>query len=295
MRAGQAPEGRRYHLGVVEPGALEIRTMDRADLDIALDWAAAEGWNPGLGDAHAFHATDAGGFLMGRVDGEPATAISVVRYGAAFAFLGLYLCRPDLRGRGYGLATWTAGMATVPGRTVGLDGVVARQGDYGRSGFVLAHRNVRYTGTARPAGSTDPHLVERADADALAGYDAAHFGVPRSDFVQAWAAPPRRTVAWVEDGTVRGYGTIRACRSGHKIGPLFADSEPIADALLGSLTSRVAGEGISLDVPEPNGAAVDLATRAGLEPSFETARMFRGPAPALPLGSIYGITTLELG
>jgi hypothetical protein len=119
--------------------------MRRADLEVALDWAAAEGWNPGLADADPFYSADPGGFRMGFVDGEPATAISVVRYGPAFAFLGLYICRPDLRGRGYGRATWAAGMATTEGRTVGLDGVVARQADYRRSGFFLANRNVRYT------------------------------------------------------------------------------------------------------------------------------------------------------
>ena len=39
--------------------ALAIRPMRRADLDIAIDWAAAEGWNPGLDDAEAFLAADA--------------------------------------------------------------------------------------------------------------------------------------------------------------------------------------------------------------------------------------------
>ena len=33
----------------------------------------------------------------------------------------------------------------------------------------------------------------------------------------------------------------------------------------------------------------------GLTPVFETARMYRGPAPALPLERIFGITTFELG
>jgi hypothetical protein len=269
--------------------------MRRADLDVALDWAAAEGWNPGLADADPFYSTDAGGFLMGFVDGQPATAISVVRYGPSFAFLGLYICRPDLRGRGYGLATWAAGMATTAGRTVGLDGVVDRQADYRRSGFVLAHRNVRFAGTMADATSSDPHVLDVAAGETLVDYDAAHFGARRPAFVRAWTAPPRRTVAWVEGGAVRGYATARVCRVGHKIGPLFAETEPIAEALLGALTSRLAGDDISLDVPEPNAAGVALARRAGLEPIFETARMYRGPAPVVPLERIYGITTFELG
>ena len=50
-----------------------------------------------------------------------------------------------------------------------------------------------------------------------------------------------------------------------------------------------------LDVPEPNQSALGLAARYGLAPAFETARMYRGAAPALPLDLIYGITSFELG
>ncbi|HLA33082.1 MAG TPA: GNAT family N-acetyltransferase, partial [Pseudomonas sp.] len=30
--------------------------MTRAEVDLAIDWAAAEGWNPGLHDADCFYA-----------------------------------------------------------------------------------------------------------------------------------------------------------------------------------------------------------------------------------------------
>src|SRR5690606_1981637 len=78
----------------------DIRPMTRGDLDIALSWARDEGWNPGLDDAAAFHAADPSGFLMGFVDGAPASCISVVKYGGDFAFLGLYIVQPQHRGKG---------------------------------------------------------------------------------------------------------------------------------------------------------------------------------------------------
>ena len=34
---------------------LRIRTMRPEEIAIAVDWAAAEGWNPGLADADCFH------------------------------------------------------------------------------------------------------------------------------------------------------------------------------------------------------------------------------------------------
>ena len=128
---------------------LVIRPANRRELDVALEWAAQEGWNPGLSDAQCFHVTDPEGFLLALHDGEPVASISVVRYGSDFGFLGLYIVRPELRGRGYGHRLWQAGMARLEGRTVGLDGVVAQQENYRRSGFSLAHRNIRYGGQPR--------------------------------------------------------------------------------------------------------------------------------------------------
>ena len=80
----------------------EIRAASAAEFAVAVEWAAAEGWNPGLDDLAAFHATDPGGFFLGWLDGEPVSSISVVRYGAGFGFLGFYIVRPEQRGTGAG-------------------------------------------------------------------------------------------------------------------------------------------------------------------------------------------------
>src|SRR4051794_26606488 len=114
---------------------LVIRSASRHELNLMLEWADQEGWNPGLSDAECFHAADPEGFLLAFRDKEPVASISVVRYGRPFGFLGLYIVRPDLRGRGYGYRLWQAGMARLEERTVGLDGVVAQQDNYRRSGF----------------------------------------------------------------------------------------------------------------------------------------------------------------
>ncbi|MFE4724235.1 GNAT family N-acetyltransferase, partial [Streptomyces sp. NPDC056728] len=145
------------------PERLDITRATLDDWAVISGWAAEEGWNPGLADARSFFAQDPDGFFIGRVDGEPASAISVVNYGDDYAFLGFYLVRPDLRGRGYGIATWKAGLAHAGSRTVGLDGVPAQQDNYRKSGFELAHTTVRYAGVPqapRPApGAPAPGTV----------------------------------------------------------------------------------------------------------------------------------------
>ena len=107
-----------------------IRPMRVDEIALAADWAAAEGWNPGLGDAACFATVDAEGFLIGELDRAPAATISCVNYDDRFAFLGFYIVRPDLRGRGFGLKLWQAAIAHAGARTIGLDGVVAQQDNY---------------------------------------------------------------------------------------------------------------------------------------------------------------------
>jgi hypothetical protein len=125
---------------------ITVRAMSRSELDLAVEWAAQEGWNPGLADADCFYATDPDGFLIGCLGSEPIGCISVVRYPGRFGFLGFYIVVPEMRDRGYGYRLWKAGMERLEGCTVGLDGVVAQQANYRRSGFALAHRNIRFRG-----------------------------------------------------------------------------------------------------------------------------------------------------
>src|SRR6201987_2548268 len=126
---------------------LRIRPMRPHEISIAVNWAAAEGWNPGLVDDACFAAADPEGFLIGEFDRAPAATVSCLKYGASFAFLGFYIVREDLRGCGYGLRIWNAAIAHAGPRVIGLDGVVAQQQNYKKSGFELAYANVRYGGT----------------------------------------------------------------------------------------------------------------------------------------------------
>ncbi len=279
--------------------SLEIKQMSRADLDVALGWARAEGWNPGLDDAAPFHAQDPSGFLVGWLGTLRIGCISVVKYGADFAFLGLYIVLPAFRGKGHGKAIWDAGMASAPGRTIGLDGVPAQQANYQKSGFARAHGSARWGGRLSGLVAKRSYVrpVTQADEATLLAFDRRHVAADRTAFLKAWLAPSasRQTEGFFEGETLRGYGTIRRCVEGWKVGPLFAETPAIAEALLATLLTPAGTDLVFIDIPEPNAAAVAMARRLGLQPAFETARMYLGPAPVLPLEQIYGITTLELG
>lgn len=108
--------------------------------------------------------------------------------------------------------------------------------------------------------------------------------------------PDSTGLAWAEDGRLAGWGLIRRCRQGHKIGPLVARTPAMASSLLAALCGSVpAGDPVYLDVPMPNVDAVALAKANSMRRVFETARMYAGPAPACDLNTVYGITSFELG
>ncbi|MEO1509577.1 MAG: GNAT family N-acetyltransferase [Cyanobacteria bacterium J06633_23] len=272
--------------------------MTRGELDVAIAWAAAEGWNPGLHDADCFYDTDPTGFLMGFLNNEPIASISAIKYGESFGFIGFYIVKPGFRGQGYGLAIWQAALDVLKGRNVGLDGVVAQQDNYIKSGFRLAHRNIRYAGVGQgEAAESGCVPLAKVPTTALIEYDRRFFPEERSRFTQCWSTQPgSHGVGMLQEQTLVGYGVLRPSQDGYKIGPLFADTAAIAEQIFQALVAQVpVGSSFYLDVPEVNGAATALAKQYGMDYGFETARMYTQKDPKLPLDKIFGITTFELG
>jgi GNAT superfamily N-acetyltransferase len=275
---------------------LTIRTMVRQDIAQALDWAAAEGWNPGIHDAACFQAADPAGFFLAEVDGESAGCIAAVSHDESFGWLGLFIVRPEFRGRGIGLALWNAGLAHLGGRTVGLDGVESQQANYAKSGFRTAHRDIRYEsvgGGASPSGLVELSAIPFAE---VLAYDRGVSPAARPEFLRRWVnAPDTAALGVLRAGRLAGFGVMRPCRRGHRIGPLFGDDEQIAEDLFGALSARATESPVCLDVPEANPAAVQLARRHGMREVFATARMYSRQIPHLPLERIFGVTSMEVG
>ncbi|WP_436527577.1 GNAT family N-acetyltransferase [Actinoplanes sp. HUAS TT8] len=283
-------------------GEFSITPASLDDMGLLAEWATAEGWTPGLGDERLFFPVDPRGFLVGRLDGRPVTSISAVRYGVGHGFIGYYLTVPGLRGHGYGLRTWQAGMERLVNRDIGLDGVVAQQENYRKSGFRPAWTNVRFRGVARvDVTASDLTLVDARQLGfgALTLYDQRFFPSDRDTFLALWISAPRRhALAALRDGTLAGFGVRRPAADAVRIGPLHADSPETAAFLLDALvTDDLDGRAteVVLDVPDVNPDGIALAGRAGLTPVSETARMYTGPRPAIDVGGIYSVASLELG
>ena len=118
----------------------------------------------------------------------------------------------------------------------------------------------------------------------------------REHFLKVWITQPdSRALGVMDGGRLRGYGVIRRCDNGFKIGPLFADNAGIALDLFNGLSDHAAAEAIFIDVPEINDAALQIVRDIEMKEVFGCARMYFGHKPALPDAHIYGVTTFELG
>lgn len=278
------------------------RPLSADELPTLLSWAQAEGWNPGRADVDAFLAADPDGFHAMEIHGELIGGAATVVYDGRYGFVGLFIVKPEWRGRGWGLAFWRYFIEQMKWRIgaeggAALDGVFAMQENYAKSGFRFSHRNLRMQGRGSSA-PLHPSLVHPTTLPftTLAAYDLAHFGAHREAFLKHWIIPEGgRALAYLEGGTFRGYGVIRPCHDGAKIGPLFADTPEIAEALFRGLSTSFPDAPLFLDIPENNPEAVALAARHGMREVFGCARMTLGSAPELPWAQIYGLTTFELG
>ena len=283
------------------PTGYEIGPMTRSEASILESWAADEGWNPGVNDMDVAWEADPDAFIALRKDGKLAGGGTIIAYKGKAGFMGLFIMRKDIRRQGLGRILWRERLRRLrerlqPDAPIGMDGVFDMVPFYAAGGFKLLYRDLRYEGKAD--GTLDPAAIPLDEIGwaNVAAYDLAVSGIDRPDFMRRWLSQPGGNGFAVQrDDAVSGYGFIRPCRSGFKIGPLYADDAGIAERLLNSLLATVQGKPVALDVPEPNGPAVALAEERGWTQSFGCARMLYGPSATPPVDRVYGVTSFEFG
>ncbi|MEM9016958.1 MAG: GNAT family N-acetyltransferase [Verrucomicrobiota bacterium] len=277
------------------------RLATRKELDLAVEWARKEGWNPGIDDADIFWDSDPEGFVCVERGGEVIGTGSIVSYGD-FGFMGFFIVREDLRLQGVGAPFWHWRKERLldrlnSGGAIGMDGVFEMQSFYTKGGFEFSHRNIRMESVGQTA-SAEPFVVglEEVPFGAVSDWDLRCFGFEREKFLRRWIRPNHgRAFGYWRDDQLWGFGVVRRCLTGFKIGPLFAENGEVAESLVSALRNEAVGEPLFLDVPENNAAAMELAGRHGMEEVFGCARMIAGPLPPIPWEHVFGVTTFELG
>ncbi len=284
------------------PKEYKIRNMSRNELDIACEWAANEGWNPGLHDIDVFWNTDPKGFYALDKSGELIGSVSGVSYNGEYGFGGFFILRPEFRNQRLGTELANYFLSTLSSRlkkdaAIGIDGVFNMQPTYSKWGFKFSHRNLRMESKAKAENYlSDISEITDKDFEAVNKLDTECFGFDRQDFLKAWLKlPESKSYKFEGKIGIEGYGTIRKCVKGYKIGALFASDYLVAHELFKALSSYADGDSIYLDTPEINDGAMKLARAYDMKEMYGCARMYIGAAPNLPYNKIFGVTTFELG
>jgi GNAT superfamily N-acetyltransferase len=276
---------------------ITIEQMNRKEVDIAIELAQKEGWNPGIHDAECFYSADPTGFYAAKLNEEIIGTISLVKYTDNFVFEGLYIIKPEFRGKGIGKQVQQYALDLCRDMNLGLDGIVSIKEKYEEYGLKFAYNNYRFASKAVDKPSKNCHSIKREDFKEVVVYDKECFGFDRIKFLESWLFQKDHTSMLIRNSMneITGYGVIRKCIDGYKIGPLFSNSEGEAELLFNSLTSTVLGETVFLDVPELNETGVQFAQLKCMQPIFSTVRMYSKSVPDLPMSKIFGVTTFELG
>jgi GNAT superfamily N-acetyltransferase len=282
---------------VTTPAHVSICRASVPDIQVGLDRAAGFGWNSGLNDASILPTVDPEGFWIARVEGAAAAVAAGVQYGGSYAFYGLWIVFPEFRGLGIGRAIFDTALSRLSGRSVGIYAVPQQVAFFERHGFRGIFSVVRYEAadfTTASRGETTP--ISDQLMEAVCQYDATVFGFRRFHFIPNWIRQPGAIgLCCLVSGQIRGYGVLRRLRRGFRIAPLFADDNVVAQSLVSALLSAATEQPVFIEVPVANAEGIDLVSRMGMKPVYETFRMVSGVEPPVDIPRWFGVTNLNIG
>ncbi|MCL1804849.1 MAG: GNAT family N-acetyltransferase [Clostridiales bacterium] len=277
---------------------LTIRNLSLQEMVFPMEVAYKEGWNPGLYDGVAFYQADPDGFFLAEVDGGMAGGVSVVGYDDRLAVIGNHFVLPPYRGRGIGRTLWEHAMEAAGDKRIRINGLPEGKEFYESYGFYGICNVIRYGGSIFAEGRVSDDIYSAQDIDfrRLVEYDAAFFGMPRAPFLKNWLDTPAMvSLCVLKEGEIKGWGCMRRCRKGWRLGPVFADDYDRAEELIRHFAVKTVAESVYMDVAETNVQSIKLGFAMGMTPWEARLKMYKGEQEREPLERIFGFTTVDIG
>lgn len=248
-------------------------------------------WRMMLTTGRGLGAFDANGRLVGTALWWPC--------GLDLATLGMVIVAPELQGRGLGRHLMDSVLQDAGDRAVMLNATAAGLRLYEAIGFRAVsafHQHQGEVGGAPirppPAGAVVRPLTP-ADGTIVRSLDATAFGAPRQSMLSHLLAESEGLV--LEAGGVpRGYAVRRRFGRGLLVGPVVAEDEAAALALVSEWASRTAGF-LRLDVPANAAALGGYLAAAGMPQVGRAVTMARGSATWTPTGRVFGLASQAMG
>ncbi|MBX6383481.1 MAG: GNAT family N-acetyltransferase [Microbispora sp.] len=258
---------------------LPVRRLGPDDLErcLALNEDRAWGredrkWLFLLENAEAYGIDDPSGGLAGTV--------TLTRYGTTAAGIGMMLVATRYGGRGLGRRLMTHVLDAAGDATVFLWATEFGRPLYEKLGFetlCVAEARVgrlRVEGDPVRSRPADP----AADLDALLALDGEVFGADRSGLLRRLFGFAEQVRVVEDDSGLIGYAGMWRNHSTLVIGPVVADNEDVARALIIDL-ARTADGPVRVEVDRTRPGLLDWLGERGLPQAFWTSFMVHGGRP----------------
>lgn len=282
---------------------LDVRPIEAEHAEAVWPLSIEAGWNQNVADWRFMLGAGRGFGLVGP-DGAWQASSLVLPLGQRLAWISMVLVTKDRRRCGAGTGLLKRCIADVQdmGAVAGLDATELGRPIYLPLGFRDLYSIRRWhldaaKGAVEPPQGIEIRPASIADLSKLATYDRSLSGMERPTILAhlLLRQPGLAWIAQTPSGAITGYALGREGRIATSIGPVIADSEPVALALIAKATTSATGPFI-VDVPEVHRDVRAWIEGQGGETPRAYMRMTLGTAKGLDDPShVFALAGPELG
>ena len=275
-----------------------LRTMTPADIPAGMRLKEIAGWNQTQEDWQRFLEADPEGCFVAEWNGQVAGTVATIVYEHRFAWIGMVLVDPQVRGKGIGTALLLKAIDYLDARKVPcmkLDATPQGKPIYTRLGFQIEYEIERHGLTREIAADSGTQTAAAAaeNFEPLLEFDRKVFGADRSVLLRSLASSAPDLVAiHSAGGAVEAFALGRQGSRADQLGPWAAANAAAARAVFDDFLLRSHRPVVFVDVLRDNAWAPVLLAARGFQFSRRLTRMFRGenahPGQRDLLGAILG-------
>lgn len=290
---------------------LSLRCMEKKDLEMVMNWCKEEKWNVGKYDATAYYTLDPQGHFLFLLDEQPVGAISIVRYSPKLLAIGPFIVKKEYRNKGYGTQIWQHAIELLEkntNATACLYSVPTQISRYASSGFKKDFHIQRWQKSFIKKTSNVEETTEglkqlnSISIESIIEYDQSIFSASRKKLLAKFIQNEQIVgfASTDNNGKITGFGLIRPCIQGYRIGPLYANHIENAQKLFKTLLDKVNNCTVFIDAPSHNPNVEHFTSFFNLDRVSEadTVAMFRGEVPISVSANNhknYAVCSLEVG
>lgn len=281
---------------LLESYELAVLPMELADvpklheLSIGVGWPRRpEDWALVIGLGHGIVARDEIGRVLGSAMWFPL--------GADHAAIGMVITSPRLQEHGAG--RWLMGhiFNQVGARGKVLNATRAAYRLYISLGFMPLSPSYQHNGvvTGLALSPRPARVLHVEDSAAIHALDTAAMGIARPDVLERLLALSNGSVV-ERDGQVTGFALCRKFGRGHVVGPVVAETEEDAIALVAPFVQATEGQFLRLDTRQPQGPFREFLVACGIRHYDTVTRMGLGSVPVTAgPAQVYSLVNQALG